>query len=1028
MNNLFRFLSLRPAQKLTKEHQDTIGLRVLADGNISQWIQDLQPFFIENDHKEIHDRMVAFLTSSASISSYTQLSTILQDTIELLLKKGKKITGEDLHSVADPNALTAFFATSTTKPVSDYSKEKQAIEDTLVSLAFLGKLGNIKNIDLQRAYRATQILKKAHEKQGILNNGLLQELINKPLILPELRYSPCAKKFETIVPYQHLGLKPVADPELNPDGKPTQPTCNCDCGDPGCIKQEACCATMKPFIADLMLVREELTCYKPHHLAYIETIMQGEERVREHRSLERTESYSETETENNKSLEKDHQVEDRFSLKTEIEKTLEQDLSIETGVTVTAELGTVKLNTNFNFSYDLSKSESERQAQEYARNVVTRSVSKVEEKVRQLNSVRRISEVEEKNTHTFKNVPGTKHINGQYHFVNMINKAQVMNYGKRLMMEFTLPEPMQLYKKLLEKDVLPFGLVKPVKPPLRIDQIHYGKVVEIKIDEDTIEYHPTDTYSENTDVAQTPHYLENGVYYYQDLQTYYGLTGIEILPDPDICIPFSFESPTIAEGPNQVVAFPKSLGNIPVNYNARAIKIDIKGFDYIGDFDNPNPADPTFLDLEFFVNGQSSGTLSGSVHKSSHWYDIDHNGFDATQNSTLTMSVMARSCVGFAGSGFIKCLLSEQAKMAWRTKIWEKIMAKYNQDLQNYETARARYEQEKKAKLPFGNNPFINREIERTELKRMAISYISCQFYDQFNAMKRNVEPCGYPEMNLAEAESEGMFIRFFEQLFEWNLMTYLFYPYFWGQKCSWAEKIQTNSGDPLFDKALMAGSARVQLPVRPGMEALAMHWVTDGEIWQGASEPPVANDPYYLSMAQEIKEQKNCFYRDREGELEVKPGVDFVSLTDTDFYWDALTIPTGGTEPGMVNLANVEADLNRELIINCEVYRIVNITEGSYPDLDIVANPTPEIDTVNHQKWTIWLDRKFEGKGCCGCDEPNPAETIKHVLYHTGALFVGAPFQVVVPTNLVLLRNKLVDGVNVSADCLPCYPLDKCE
>ena len=42
----------------------------------------------------------------------------------------------------------------------------------------------------------------------------------------------------------------------------------------------------------------------------------------------------------------------------------------------------------------------------------------------------------------------------------------------------------------------------------------------------------------------------------------------------------------------------------------------------------------------------------------------------------------------------------------------------------------------------------------------MAISYISCQFYDQFTAMKRNVKPCGYPQMDLEQAEKDGKFIQ----------------------------------------------------------------------------------------------------------------------------------------------------------------------------------------------------------------------------------------------------------------------------
>lgn len=1006
MSNLFRFMSLRAAQKLSKENQASIGTRIYADGNVSQWAQDLAPFYELNDHHEIYNRMVSYLGSSVAVSSYTQLSPLLAELVDLLRKKGKKIKTADLTTIIDLQNLAPYFATKPGGEPSDYVVEKQAAEDTIISLSFLGKLGNRKNIDLPLIYKATQILRTSFNGNGRITAGQLRDLVQKPLVLPPVRYEKCLTKLDEVLPYQHLDLKPLPDAPQKRDS----PDCNCTaCQDVPCQEQNSCCADLKPFVADLMLVREELKCYKPEHLAYIENIMIGEERTREHRNLDRTETFTETETETSKSLEKDHQVEDRFSLKSQIEKTIEQDLSIDAGVTTTTDFGATQLDTNFNLSYNLSKSESQQQAQDYARNVVTKSVSKVEEKVRTLNSTRRISEVEEKNSHAFKNADGTKHIVGQYHFVNMVNKTQVMNYGKRLMFEFVLPEPMELYKKLLEKDVLPFDLKEPVKPPLQIAQVHPGPW----INPNSTPPIPTDVYHDDLQ------YNPNGLFNYLDLIKFYGLTGIEPMPDSDIYIPFSFENTGKAQSHNEVLAISVPVGTIPAGYKGVEILVDLKGYDFVND----TPDIGLQMELEWFIDGQHSGHIpveagGGYIHRTPQ--PPVPKTIDAVEGTALALNMMAKSTVGIAGSGYVKCILTVQSITAWKTKVWEKIIAKYQQDLEEFETARARYEQEKNAKLPFGNNPFINREIERTELKRLAISYISCQFYDKFNAMKRNVAPCGYPEMNLPEAQANGQFIQFFEQIMQWNLMTYLFYPYFWGQKCSWAEKVQTNSGDPLFDKALMAGAARVQVPVRPGMEALAMWWTQHGEIWQGESEPPVADDDYYLSMAQEIKEQKNCFFREREGLLDAKAGVDFVSLTGSGYYWDfANDIP---------NDALIEADIDREIMINCEIYRIVAIEEGIYTPAFDTTNP-PVVDAVDHQHWTIRLERKFEGKGCCGCDEPDPGQVFSNLKYETGALFVGAPFEVVVPTNMVFLRNtKDGDGNYTSSDCLPCYPLKKCD
>lgn len=1024
MTNLFRFNILRPVQELPEERLNKIGINTHMD-NASAWSQDLFDLCEQNDHLAIYNMAVTFLKSPNSVSSYNKVSPELQFAVDYFRRKGRNLDAADFNLVFDSAWLGTYFTPVDPMDPSTapYILDKQAIEDTMLALAFLSKLGNKDNINHTLIFKVNQILAFAKFRSGRFTQADLLTAYQKPVALPYCRYNKCTKKYEIIEPFNYLNLE-LLEEEEEGEPDPQDPKqraeatadCNCDCGQIGCQSQNKCCAELKPFITDLMLVREELKRYEAKHLAYIENIMVGEERTRTHRNLERTETLTETETETTNSLEKDHQVEDRFSLKSEIQKTLQEDIAIDAGVSVTTEFGTTKLDANFNFSYDLSKTESQQISQEYARNVLTRSVSKVEEKVRELKSVKRTTETEETNLHKFFN-EGPKHIVGQYHFVNMINKAQVMNYGKRMMFEFVLPEPMELYKELLKKDVLPFGLTEPNKPPLRVDQVHPGPIIHF--DDPEIDPIPTTVYSDNLDtdplvVAELGLYDDMGLFNYLDLIKFYGLNGVDPLPDSDIYIPFVFENKMIVQGKNQVATFPVSLCTVPSGYKATKILVDLKGYDYVDD--DPNPTQQ--MELEWFIDGLHSGPIpidggAGIIYRPNQppaQYDID-----ATEGSSLSLMFMVKSNAGIAGSGWVKCNVTAQAKTKWQTGVWEKIMAKYNQEKEEFETARARYDQEKKAKLPFGNNPFINREIERTELKRLAISYISCQFYEQFSAIKRNTEPCGYPEMDLEQAQRDGSFIKFFEQTFEWNLMTYLFYPYFWGEKCSWPEKVQTNSGDPLFDKALAAGAARVQVPVRPGHEALAAYWSAYGEIWMGQSEPPVPGTPYYLSMVQELKEQKKHFYTDREGLLEGTISSNVVTLSDTNFYWDPTPVPPAypgdpGFPNGQLNVDAIAADIDREILINCRVYRVTKIEEDT--------------SGIDHMKWTITLDRNVEGSDCDSCDEITG--TFTGVRFQMGALFVGSPFEVVVPTNLVFLRNAA--DAPAPADCLPCYPLDKCS
>jgi hypothetical protein len=57
--------------------------------------------------------------------------------------------------------------------------------------------------------------------------------------------------------------------------------------------------------------------------------------------------------------------------------------------------------------------------------------------------------------------------------------------------------------------------------------------------------------------------------------------------------------------------------------------------------------------------------------------------------------------------------------------------------------------------------------------------------------------------------------------------------------------------------------------------------------------------------------------------------------------------------------------------------------------------------------QWRVTLDRPYEG-----------AAGYK-LKYAVGAKFIGAPWIVTVPTNLVWLKNDTY--------CLPCYPLKEC-
>jgi len=165
-----------------------------------------------------------------------------------------------------------------------------------------------------------------------------------------------------------------------------------------------------------------------------------------------SETPTETETETVTSEERNREVNQKFSLQSEVKSTVDEKVNVDAGVTATLKYGdAVTLTPHANVTANFAKSESQSVARSYAKDLVDRSVSKIQEKVRKLQISKVISEVEEKNLHSIDNTqPGADHRAGIYYWVNKVSHARVYNYGKHMMFDVIVPEPAAIFKKLYE--------------------------------------------------------------------------------------------------------------------------------------------------------------------------------------------------------------------------------------------------------------------------------------------------------------------------------------------------------------------------------------------------------------------------------------------------------------------------------------------------------------------------------------------------------------------------------------------------
>jgi hypothetical protein len=201
-------------------------------------------------------------------------------------------------------------------------------------------------------------------------------------------------------------------------------------------------ASIKPLgIGDLKVVKQKLKKYVAGEVAHIENVLRGEYKERKHRVLDRNEEIVTISEETTEETTRDTQTTDRFELKKESEKTLQEQMSVQAGVTVSGSYGMVTFGAHGEFAYATASSESNRSSSNFAREVIDKSISKIQKKTREERTTKTLHEVEELNTHGLDNKDKPDHAVGIYRWVDKLYDAQIYNYGKRMMFEFVVPEP-----------------------------------------------------------------------------------------------------------------------------------------------------------------------------------------------------------------------------------------------------------------------------------------------------------------------------------------------------------------------------------------------------------------------------------------------------------------------------------------------------------------------------------------------------------------------------------------------------------
>lgn len=557
---------------------------------------------------------------------------------------------------------------------------------------------------------------------------------------------------------------------------------------------------IKPLgIGDLKVVKQTLKKYVAGEVAHIENVLKGEYKERKYRVLDRTENTETIASETSEEKTHDTQTTDRFELKKESDNTIQSQMSLQAGVTVTASYGPVSIGAHADFAYSTSSSDTEKTSSNFAKEIIDKSVTSIQKKTMESRTTKQLHEVEELDTHGLDNKGGGGNISGIYRWVDKHYEAQIYNYGKRMMFEFIIPEPGAFYTYAQNNNPAK-TITVPNPEPVTITH--------------------KDLYAWNYHLF-IKKYSVQGVTVPPNTYKYTSLTTDQSGVDNGKTISKSTKELTIADG---YLPLYYSFGVSALFQNYPVFEMIIG--DDVWDLLNNQHT------VHYYSHGQSAiSKYNGFIPVSLSGYDI--NAF------SLNVAVLSE--------------ITPEYFEDWQIKTYEKIVAAYQALKEQYDQAVSQVQTNKGVVIQ-GQNPMINRTIEQTELKKAALKmFMDFSLYGSFDAMK--VTATAPPEFDVIDAIGEGKNIQFYEQAFEWENLTYLFYPYFWGRKSNWVVASNTYDTDPLFTQFLQAGAGRIVVPVHPAYNDAVLYFLERGLVWGGADAPRI-DDPLFISISEELKNQ----------------------------------------------------------------------------------------------------------------------------------------------------------------------------
>ncbi|MCO5268828.1 MAG: hypothetical protein M9897_08035 [Brumimicrobium sp.] len=589
-------------------------------------------------------------------------------------------------------------------------------------------------------------------------------------------------------------------------------------------------------IQEYRRVEQTLCCYVPGEVSHIENVMAREFKEKSTRNLLRTEQTTELTTETTIENINDTTTTERNELSSEIAKLLQKDKSFDISGSVTVSkdskvFGSISANVSTGYNSSSSSSLSNTEAKNFAKEKTEQVLERIEQKTTERRTYKIIKEFEENNKHGFDNRKGTKHVTGVYRWVDKIYDNELVNYGKRLVLEVEVPTPALLYKKAMEwKSKKKEEQQATLTPPKTLSDFGIENANDIN--------------SNNASQAASA--------YGTSIQNYESETQYLTVDIP------------VKGVENKSFSQSQTLSSIIIPTGFVAERID-----GVGSFNYKTPTGSAYIEFDFSGYKKYVGDFKD---KGTRNFDY-HFVLTPNLSGSISFVVRYRRTDSYSASLKVKCVSDPILFKEWQEntlialqEAYQKKLDEYNEALQLQQEALAA-QADQEGSENFSNAAF-NRLIEERELKRACIEMLSKPYCYEMGKRFYNCKPYKCTSCEDEEEEIEAIipetiqnqqlekyaeFIKFFETAFQWEIFSYIFYPYYYNEKCTWYELLQTKNPDPIFEAFLQSGMAKVLVPVRPQFEKAIMWYLDTGEIYTEGDLIPETADDRYESLLKDL-------------------------------------------------------------------------------------------------------------------------------------------------------------------------------